>query len=1164
MITKSVAAALFFLAAAASLLTTSAPAQPLRREPIQDVDPTKPPATAEALEAAKSFKLPRGLEARLFAAEPQLVSPVAIATDERGRIYVVETFRAWGNGGMDMRGFPEWLEDDLAARTVQDRISWIRRRAGEDAQILTLDTDRVRLLEDKDGDGRADSATIFTDGYHALEDGIAAGVLPRRNGEVYFADIPSLYVLKDTNDDAKADERRILHTGFGVHYQFLGHDLHGLVIGPDGRLYFSIGDRGAHVKTKEGKILDNPDSGAVFRCDPDGSNLEIVHTGLRNPQELAFDQYGNLFTADNNCDMGDRARWVYIVEGGDSGWRCGYQYIEEPNPGGPWLAEKLWHLDSDHPAAWCLPTVGHAPSGPSGLAFYPGTGMGDKYKDQFFLCDFRGGVNSGVWTFALRNKGASFEIAQRRQFFWNLLPTDVAFANDGGLYVSDWVNGWFRPMKARIWKVVDPQAAQSAIVLETRKLITEGMSKRTEKDLIGLLAHPDQRVRLEAQFELAARQSETIVSRLHKLISLEDADPLARIHAIWCLSQLARKDANVLEPVVKLLDDGDSEIRAQAAKAIGDARYTKSNAYDFLLRRLKDDTPRVRFFAAMAIAKIGTPPPPESRESGTSSNSRRPTPASRLLDMLRENDNRDAYLRHAGVMALLGFNDPKVLEGAWRDASPAVRLAALLALRRSKDPAVAGFLADPAPLNADEAARAIYDEPIPAALPRLAAALWDKPASRAIWLRAISANLRLGGHENAQAVAKVAAKKSAANPARVEALWALANWDAPPHLDRVTGLYRPAPSRQPGLAASAASDSLPDLITNAPTPVRIAAIEALQKLGVHAELLDAVAANEGAPPPVRAAALRAMDQLKRPNLARALDLAFNQGRGTVLRKTAIALMMRQPDAGDRIGPIFNTGDLADRKAVLEALAAAPPAPPVPPGIGDTILAAGLDSLLNNTLPAELQLDLLEAAGKSKDPRIAEKLKSFEAHRDTKTDPLANWSELLAGGDIAKGRRIFFQNGTVSCLRCHKVGTDAVVVGPDLAGIAAKKDRRYLLESVLKPNAQVAPGFQQVILNLKDGDTIYGTLKKETDTTLFVQTPDEDTITEVARDQVADRRNSLSPMPEGFDKLLNKRELRDLIEFLASLKDERQTIDPLKLAEQMREEQSQDAANGTRE
>src|SRR5262249_57866800 len=117
--------------------------------------------------------------------------------------------------------------------------------------------------------------------------------------------------------------------GYGVHVGFLGHDLHGLRMGPDGKLYFSIGDRGFNIQT-EGRTVAYPDTGAVLRCNPDGSALEVVATGLRNPQELAFDQYGNLFTGDNNADHGDAARWVYVVDGGDSRWRMGYQYMNSP------------------------------------------------------------------------------------------------------------------------------------------------------------------------------------------------------------------------------------------------------------------------------------------------------------------------------------------------------------------------------------------------------------------------------------------------------------------------------------------------------------------------------------------------------------------------------------------------------------------------------------------------------------------------------------------------------------------------------------------------------------------------------------------------------------------------------------------------------------------
>ena len=166
-----------------------------------------------------------------------------------------------------------------------------------------------------------------------------------------------------------------------------------------------------NVTTKEGKHLFAPDCGSVLRCEPDGSNLEIFATGLRNPQELAFDNYGNLFTCDNNSDGGDKARWVHVVEGGDSGWRMGYQYLDFPTSRGPWNAEKLWHPRWDGQAAYIVPPIINISDGPSGLAHDPGTGLPAKYRDHFFLADFRGGAgNSGVRSFANKPKGASFEL----------------------------------------------------------------------------------------------------------------------------------------------------------------------------------------------------------------------------------------------------------------------------------------------------------------------------------------------------------------------------------------------------------------------------------------------------------------------------------------------------------------------------------------------------------------------------------------------------------------------------------------------------------------------------------------------------------------------------------------------------------------------------------
>jgi quinoprotein glucose dehydrogenase len=281
-----------------------------------------PPKVAEASNEGeltmKRFILPEGFKIELLAAEPHLANPVAFDIDHQGRFWVAETFRLHA-GVTDIRGKNSWLDEDLAARTVEDRIAMMKRHEGEKFADYERNSERLKLILDTDGDRIADKSTVFADGFNTAADGIASGVLAR-DGKVWFANIPNLWLLSDKNSDGIADDRKSLHYGYGVRVGFLGHDLHGLIMGPDGKLYFTIGDRGSNIKIGD-KTVGNPDTGCVFRCNPDGSELEVFAYGLRNPQELAFDQYGNLFTGDNNSDGGDRARIVHLVEGGDSGWR---------------------------------------------------------------------------------------------------------------------------------------------------------------------------------------------------------------------------------------------------------------------------------------------------------------------------------------------------------------------------------------------------------------------------------------------------------------------------------------------------------------------------------------------------------------------------------------------------------------------------------------------------------------------------------------------------------------------------------------------------------------------------------------------------------------------------------------------------------------------------
>ncbi|MGL4423067.1 MAG: PVC-type heme-binding CxxCH protein, partial [Gemmataceae bacterium] len=454
-----------------------------------EVEKAQKTAAADAAQAATRATVDKSLKVSVWATEPLMANPVAFGFDAQGRCYVAETTR-FDKGVPDTRGHMQWLDEDIGARTVADRLAMYKKHKYEGFSDYD---DTVRMVWDSTGSGKADKSTVFAKGFNQMKDGLGAGILARKGG-VYFTCIPDLYWLQDTKNTGTADVKKSLATGFGVRAQFLGHDLHGLRMGPDGKLYFSIGDRGLNVVNAEGKTLFLPDTGAVLRCKPDGTELEMVHTGLRNPQEIAFDDFGNLFTYDNNSDSGDQARWVYIVEGGDSGWRCGYQYgtmmhtpsVPQGNRG-PWNTEKIWHTQTPDQPAYVVPPLKHFGNGPAGMTHYPGIGLSPRYADHFFACDFTASPSSKIWSLAVKPKGAAFEVTDLHTFVQNMVPTDCDFGPDGAFYWSDWTGGWSPPNKGRLFRVSDADAMKNPQVAEAQKLLAAGFEKTKTTELIQLL-----------------------------------------------------------------------------------------------------------------------------------------------------------------------------------------------------------------------------------------------------------------------------------------------------------------------------------------------------------------------------------------------------------------------------------------------------------------------------------------------------------------------------------------------------------------------------------------------------------------------------------------------------------------------------------------------------
>jgi putative heme-binding domain-containing protein len=152
----------------------------------------------------------------------------------------------------------------------------------------------------------------------------------------------------------------------------------------------------------------------------------------------------------------------------------------------------------------------------------------------------------------------------------------------------------------------------------------------------------------------------------------------------------------------------------------------------------------------------------------------------------------------------------------------------------------------------------------------------------------------------------------------------------------------------------------------------------------------------------------------------------------------------------------------------------------------------------------------------------------------KAERMAEFADTLSGGNEEAGRKVFFESPAANCGKCHKAGGQGGDNGPVLDGIGARQSREFIMESILFPNAVINTNFQTIVALLNSNIGISGTLKSETETNLLLITPEDGPVT-VQKSDIKQRWIGASPMPEGIWQLLSKQELRDVIEFVATLK-----------------------------
>lgn len=547
--------------------------------------------------------LPDDLEATLWAESPMFYNPTNIDVDARGRIWVTEA--------VNYRNFNN------------DSTRALHHSEG----------DRVVILEDTDGDGKADHSKVFVQDRDLVAP-LGIAVLGSR---VFVSCSPNLIVYTDENGDDIPDKKEVFLTGFGG----LDHDhsLHAVVGGPDGNLYFNTGNAGPHIVTdKSGWTLRSgsvytggtpynrsnqgnmrSDDGKVWvgglalRMNPRGEHLRVVAHNFRNAYELAIDSRGDMWQNDND-DQVVACRTTWVMEGGNAGYFSADGTRSWQADQRPWQDVFSAHWHQDDPGV--MPAGDNAGAGsPTGVAVNEGDGLGTKYRGMLLSADAGRNV---VFGYHPTRKSSGYDLGQRRNFItslagdnegyvWNdsagnalpvkwFRPSDIAFGTDGALYVADWydpVVGGHQMRDTtgygRIYRITPKDT----------KLAIPKIDLSTKNGLIDAIKSPAVNVRYTA-FQRITSSNMLTVDDVRPL--LKDENPYVRARAIWLLTKLG--DAGI-QHVVQLLDSGDEDERLVAFRSLRNAIPDQLLA---LAKKLaKDPSPHIRREVAVALTDVPYP-----------------------------------------------------------------------------------------------------------------------------------------------------------------------------------------------------------------------------------------------------------------------------------------------------------------------------------------------------------------------------------------------------------------------------------------------------------------------------------------------------------------------------------------------------------------------------